>query len=135
MVLDADSGYTILGVSRNCDEHGWWPRKRQQLSYYDQLLWYLKLIDSRYLTVVFQSTLNKYFSKISWSLSGKSNETINTEIEMDPRTLPQLAKMELFATIANGFQLLTIVEETSICAVVSLFCSLSKVAGWFQLVT
>ena len=51
---------------------------------------------------------------------------------MDPGTLPQLTKMELFATIGNGFQLLTIVEETSVCTVVSLFCSLSKVTGWFQ---
>ena len=67
-------------------------------------------------------------------MSGKSNESINRKIEIDPETLPQLTKMELFATIANGFHLLIIVEEASICTVVSLFCSRSKVAGWFQLV-
>ena len=51
---------------------------------------------------------------------------------MDPGTLPRLTKIELFTIIANGFRLLTIVEETSICAVASLFYSLSKIAGWFQ---
>ena len=45
--------------------------------------------------------LSKYFLKISLSLSGKSNETINREIEMDPGTLPQLTKMELLAMASN----------------------------------
>ena len=37
---------------------------------------------------------------------------------MDPGTLPQLTKLELFATIANSSQLLTIVEESFILKVV-----------------
>ena len=37
---------------------------------------------------------------------------------MDPGTLPLLTKLELFATIAKSFQLLTIIEESFILNVV-----------------
>ena len=61
---------------------------------------------------------------------------------MDPGTLPQLTKLELFAAIAKSFQLLTIIEESFILNVVRFLdsglhcCKFAlqpiKIAGWFQ---